>query len=107
METLIKQYRASLKAIFPPVFYSCFGVGLILFIAIFIKEDFVYSYDQVDAILIFLSVMIPFITLILLAVTFTNKVKIYNDGIFSKNSSDNEGCDFLYWSIPNHFVQKS
>jgi hypothetical protein len=81
-----------------PTAKVCFWAGLVLFVAISLKEHFAHTMQVLRAVLIFELVMIPFMIFLLLAVTFFHRLTVFTDGI-SSFSPFARGCkpDFMLW----------
>jgi len=101
MENKIRAFRAKVTAIFSPTIVTCLLVGGLLIFAILVKESFNFSVKMLEVFLIFEAVLIPFIGLILLAITFDYKITVYKDGISSFDPFGNRKCDFMLWGRMN------
>lgn len=107
MEDKIFQSRAEVKAIISPVVTVSICTGVIFFAAIFFKNNLAFDLKMLKATIILLSVLIPFITLILSWATFINKVKVFKDGISSYNPYEALKSEFLIWSEMQSICIKS
>lgn len=97
MENKIKAFRTKVTAILPPTIIICLLAGFITILAIFMKENFKYDPQMLQAFLAFEVVLIPFVGLILLATTFSYKITVYEDGISSHAPFGSRKCDFMPW----------
>ena len=101
MENEIRKFRAEVTAIFRPVITLCSMGGLLVFLLFFIGDGFKFSKIMFEAFLILEAVLIPFISLIVLAGTFDNKITIYKNGLSSFDPFNNRKCDFIAWDKMN------
>ena len=103
-----KTFQCELRAIIlPSIKFSLLG-GFVVFVAILFKENLQYDKKMIDAVLIFEAVMIPFILMIMLAGTYSNKITLDGFGISSRNPFSNFfKIESISWESIDKVTRKS
>jgi len=98
MEREIKKFRGEIKSIILPVVNISFYTGILFVVAILFKENFKVEITMIKATLILEAVLVPFISILMVSVTFDYKITVFNDGISLYNPFGNRERVFMQWS---------
>ena len=103
----ISAYRAELTTILKPSIYLSVAAGVLLFIALLVKESFEINQKMIEASLIVSGTLSVFNLLLIGLCTYFYKITIYKDGLSSYNPWEFFKCYQMNWSDMKELRLKS
>jgi hypothetical protein len=104
---MVSIYRAKLISIIKPSVYLSIGTGILLFVAIFITEDFQFDVKMLEMATILSAVLFIFGLLWIGVCTFFYKITINKDGLSSYNPWESFKCYHMKWVDMEYLTIKS